>query len=1189
MLPIPYRSLLIGFFGLLLCFCCSTSLRAQVSRQSIDSANRARKLVLDSTRAVQKANLDAMRAARQHSTDSMRAARLKITDSLSAIRKYRESRHYRDSVMHSREARVASIRDASKARMDSVKDARKQVGDSMIAARKASTDIMKAAQKKRADSLGAIRKYRESKRYTDSVVVVRRVHMDSVKAERKKVFDAMAATRKASLDSMKAVRKTFTDSLTAARKVHTDSLKAVRKVKADALAKAKAAKAAKDKVAEKKKLTDISLKIDLARKKQQQKWDNTKMLKKKWSLPRQLVQNTFTRYNYYFNANRKMEEALANMQRLGKDDYDKNIPLFSFDPSKDSARFSADMDSVIQKASLGIQIHDPRGKWEDDLYLLLGQAYFFKGNFEQASNAFRYIVATNEKLKADAAKKKASSSRSTAARRKEAPSFVTAQDKSMLAFIKHTPANNDALLWLARTYTQNGQLSASESVLDLLASDSKFPEHLKGRLALEKAFYYLQSNNIKDAAIQLAIVSDDKSQSSFIRRRAAYLDGQLLQQQGSWAGAVKQFDIVTDLNPKIDMDFYARKAKAYSMMQAGEGTDAAIASLRGMVNDNKYLPYQEQVYYLLGQLSASSKKVPDAEKYFGQGLASAKTTRKQRAMTFAALGNLYYNTGAYENAKMAYDSAAKMASSAPDDANVKLAITRGKVLDKISSPARIIHTQDSLLELSAMTEKEQRAVVRRYMRSLNRAAANAANPGEENGALLAAAQSEEASADGGLSWYFTNPQLLLQGNNEFKRKWGNRPLADNWRRASAISQNSTIFAADSNSASQRDLAGNTGQRGIDNNNGLSGDVTESSLLAAIPNSETQKGIAATAIQRAYVDLATAYLRQLDDQGHATATLDTLDRRYPAHPHKAEELYVRYLIALKNNSLPAAQAFSSRLQQEYGNTQWAALVRPANEDGSADSNGPVTASVSDFYDETYGMMMQRQWPAVITRARIGRQRYADETYGNRFKIMEAIALAGQGQYGFADSMLSEFLRVHPSDSLHSWAEGALNFIQKQKAADTLAKHTGPAIRTNAAIINNPALKPVDTAALKVPAEFTYEPGAVHYFVFLFQHMESKALGVRAGTEDYNRLRLSGAPVSSVIIPIVQGGEGMVVVKPFKNAAAAKSYLQKWRAEPILTRDYKTTEYKTFIISEANYRKLLSDKNSAAYLSFYSRKY
>lgn len=50
------------------------------------------------------------------------------------------------------------------------------------------------------------------------------------------------------------------------------------------------------------------------------------------------------------------------------------------------------MDSVIKKSSFSTQIHDPRSKWFDNLYFLMGKASFVKNDFEGAISTFQFIA-----------------------------------------------------------------------------------------------------------------------------------------------------------------------------------------------------------------------------------------------------------------------------------------------------------------------------------------------------------------------------------------------------------------------------------------------------------------------------------------------------------------------------------------------------------------------------------------------------------------------------------------------------------------------------------------------------------------------------------------------------------------------------------------------------------------------------
>ena len=196
----------------------------------------------------------------------------------------------------------------------------------------------------------------------------------------------------------------------------------------------------------------------------------------------------------------------------------------------------------------------------------------------------------------------------------------------------------------------------------------------------------LKRHNDKEAAANLAIVSADKSIDTYLRRRAAYLAGQILQTGGNYQQAAGQFALVTDLNPKIDMDFIAPQS-CLCVDASGGVQNEAIASLKSMlIGDDKFSPYFEQIYYVLGRLSANGGNNSEAVAYLQSGIASAKTTRKGKALSFAAIGNIYFNIGAYAEAKVAFDSVSRFAVAAQDDSGVALAMRRAPLVDKIALP-----------------------------------------------------------------------------------------------------------------------------------------------------------------------------------------------------------------------------------------------------------------------------------------------------------------------------------------------------------------------------------------------------------------------------------------------------------------------------------------------------------------------
>jgi tetratricopeptide (TPR) repeat protein len=1188
---LSFKSVRIYILLLMLCLFAGFSSFAQKGKGK-PQQTRAQQ-VLDSTRAAQKAIVDAQKAERQRTLDSAKDARAKAaellaemrkqrSDSLARIAKYKTSKKYTDSVAKARTRAMDSVKQERQLVLDAQKAERQAVLDSVMAIRKATTDQLKEAQAQRSDSLATIRKYKESKRYADSVAVVRQKRLDSIQlvrkvfndssmASRKRIADSSIASRKAILDSTMAVRKKFTDSLTAVRKVRTDSL-AVVKEKREKLRKQE----------EKKKEQKMNLAIDLKIKAKQKAYTNESMLKKKWSAPRQVIQNTFTRYNYYFNAYNKMQEAKANMNRIGRENYDSLIALYPFNPDKDSTSIAPDMDSIIHKVSLGIQIHDPRTKWGDDLYLLLGEAYYYKGDYKNAGAAFRFIIGMNERNK----KKAGGSSSGSYGKKKGDLSIVEEDKQSALDFLKHQSVNNEAIMWLSRTFTQSRMPENAEVVLDLVASDPKLPESLKGNLAMTKAFLLLNNNDFRGAAEQLKIAANDPYLPDDQRQRAAYLSGQIYQQEGNYAAANESFQKTIDLHPAIEMDFYARKNLAYNAMYSGENQEVAIASLKKILRDYKYSGYYEQVYFIMGRLAANDERAFEAINYLNKGLGSAKTTKKQKALSYATLGNVYYRIGDYVAAKSSYDSSAMLAKYAPNDSTVDIAIHRSNVLGSVTEPYLAIRTQDSLLTLASLSEKDQRSEVRKYIKALEKqrldSIYNAENAGINN-----VAQNDDVNA-GNSGWYFANATQMRKGQSEFKRVWGNRPAVDNWRRMSAIGFGNNAGGSN-NTVVETNEDGNLEL----DENGL---PTEQSLMAMIPTSPEKQEKANKIIQKAYVDLGDAYIMQLEDYPLAVNALDTLNIRYKAHDQKERELYLRYVMALRQSRIPDAQKYSAQLLKQFPNSQYATLVKPT-EDGANMAGSTGGETVANYYDLTYSLLLQRQYTEVLQRIKTARQKYTNSPYAKRFTVMEGIALAGAGNYVQADTLLREFIKGNATDTLRPWAEAVLEYVNKNKPATPKvdsSKITPPQLpggtpgNTTTSSTNVNTKVEIAQPTGEVPNLYSYKPEAEHYCVMSFPSMDGRATSAKKAITDFNAFRYPALRLQDNIDMLSQN-EGLVTVQKFASVSQAREYMNALKAATQVFREYQSSEYQLFLVSAVNYQKLLSDHNVKPYLDFYKVNY
>ena len=112
-------------------------------------------------------------------------------------------------------------------------------------------------------------------------------------------------------------------------------------------------------------------KITIDLEKDKPKKFKTKVLKsektgqKKFTLPRRVMQNTVSHYNYYFNANNKINEVIERARLSNNDIYYKLLPFYSYSLNNTSTQAN-ELDSVIYKATAGILLHDLRSAWVDN-------------------------------------------------------------------------------------------------------------------------------------------------------------------------------------------------------------------------------------------------------------------------------------------------------------------------------------------------------------------------------------------------------------------------------------------------------------------------------------------------------------------------------------------------------------------------------------------------------------------------------------------------------------------------------------------------------------------------------------------------------------------------------------------------------------------------------------------------------
>src|SRR5689334_3077665 len=207
---------------------------------------------------------------------------------------------------------------------------------------------------------------------------------------------------------------------------------------------------------------------------------------KKFTVPRRFIQNTVTHYNYYFNANNKLNEVMERAKGSWIDDFSQLIPFYNYSLDVTAAD-STQLDSISYKSQTAIVLHDLRNDWADNMYLLWGAAYYLQKEFDSARMMFQFINYAFAEKEKDGAYKVIGSARDGT------NSFtISTPEKNTLPrrVFSEPPSRNDAFVWQIRNYLAQDKIAEANTLIQMLKSDPVFPARLQYDLEEMQALYF---------------------------------------------------------------------------------------------------------------------------------------------------------------------------------------------------------------------------------------------------------------------------------------------------------------------------------------------------------------------------------------------------------------------------------------------------------------------------------------------------------------------------------------------------------------------------------------------------------------------------------------------------------------------------------------------------------------------------
>ncbi len=946
-----------------------------------------------------------------------------------------------------------------------------------------------------------------------------------------------------------------------------------------------------------------------------------KMASKPYSFTRRVVQNTVTRYNYYYHAKLKLEKVLTGINKQRQDNYNVYLPFYPFTVDKLNLDVN-ELDSVVQKASVAVQIHDPRGRWIDDSYLLIGKAYYYKGEWEAAANTFQFINTTF------APKKKSDYNAVVGSSQNDLLSISSREkEKTWYArHFRHTSARNDAFLWQARTLIEQNKHDEAQSLLNILETDPYFPRRLDGQLAELQAWKFYKQGQYAETIEPLRVALKKGHSSRDQKARMYYILGQLYVSQNKYDSAMTAFRDVIAAKSDATIDFNARVqiAKANTKVNGGS-LEESIAALQSMLRKERFIPFRDAIYYNMASLCANE----DPERaidFLNKSLQVESANMLQKTLTFKGMADIYYFRKDYRNAQRYYDSTASIMG--PDFHDAELVNARKETLGAVAEKVQTIRDEDSLQHIAGLPPAMRDTLLAKQVAALKAAKNPPPTEGGKKGGSSAAqapssfiANNNNPSfgpASEGGEWYFYNQGSKSTGFSEFRRRWGNRALGDNWRR----SQQSGALLANNNAPTPPQPEVNEGKLNPSIAD-LPADSINISLLASqLPDTPEKLEASRGRQQEAYFDLGKLYNDKLDDTREGILTYDTLLSRFPEHPRKVEVLYSLYAWHNKLNHNELAAKYKNQVLTQFPGTQYASILTYG---ALSIQDKEKNKAAENIYESAYNAFRQGNYDTVFVL-----RKFSDSTVGfspvqAKFDLLEAMAIIKTRPEDEGKAAIASVITKYPGE------EGILNqakaiqeaLERRQQVTDYLTQLEIQRDSSSTAQVDEnirirypwqtPAPNLPDSLALKAkadsaaaaanvppppppkpvtPYQLGDEKAAIPHFVVIHFDRVSKVLIDEAVAQfsKYNSVKHASQQLQTSMYALTPT-EIMVIVRLFPDENKALTYfdeVSRVASETIIPR-IRPTDYRLFIISRENFILLNNTKDLEGYRKFFGNNY
>lgn len=828
------------------------------------------------------------------------------------------------------------------------------------------------------------------------------------------------------------------------------------------------------------------------------------------------------RFNIYFNGKESFKSGIKNINKNITDDYSDILPVYKYTLEEAKSTGASDMDYAIQKSAKAISNHSitvkPKMKnrknglsqkeidfynkseyckWVDDCYLLMGKAHYIKGDYVRAINSFRLIM--NQ--------------------------------------YKTEETRFEAMLWLSKVYAAQNKIDNAIELLNSLENDVRHSKKLDLDINLTFADYYIKKENYT-AAIPYIEKGIELSKGKYQKSRNRYILAQLHQKLNNEERAAYYYKRVIKKNPPYVMAFNA-KINLATVLTADNNPESIKKDLKKMLNDDKNVDFQDQIYYALAEIEKKQNNEQQAINYYKLSASKSVSNNTQKSFSYLALANIYFSHPDYKKAGAYFDS------------TMHYLPTSYSEYDEISKKARNLSAliknlneaeyQDSIQRIAKLPKAKQEQIITNIISEIIRKEEEAKNRQNTNTMNDPYGLQNKFRRDGDPKfsgkWYMYNPTALSYGQSEFKKKWGDRDLTDNWRRKNKSVQ--TNFNAFSD--------GEDNQENTDPNNLKSVEY----YLKKLPHNDSLMAVSEQKEARAMYNAGEIYYMRLNDHTEAIKTLELLNSRNAGHYLLLDTYFLLYKICKDAGNNSKANVYKNLIINKFPESKYAKLLQDPNYIKELQQK---EALALNLFETTYEAYNNKQYQKVINNCKEAENNFNDCNAYSKFVYLKAMAYGELNNQVKMVEILESFINDYQNDDLVPQANKILYLIKSGKFDQT-------------AFINN-----FDTN---------------HFYVILYKkdapNVNMLKFLLNSFTAEYSdkfEFNISDFEWDNTY--------SSIHINSFKDSNEATDFYKKL-VESFTLKDIGIDDYEHFMINQKNYEILKKEKQINAYVAYFKNNY